>query len=185
MLWIAIALFVFTGTTYYAVLYGSPTTKRSTTHPELQAASGTITPSSTELTSATQYLLISQWGVRLAEPADLELVYSATPDSSAVTLSSLELLRLDPVHCAASDAALGAIVRSASIPTHGGDAITDRLRPSEYAQVGPYYYYYQTPQATCSGLTDDNSAFQANALQTQEIGQLRDIDLQQSLQAVR
>jgi len=96
------------------------------------------------------YVVIKEWGVRFKPVGGLNGVeYNVS--GNATTFTTQQLKRLD-ANCSgqlSGVTVLGRIDRStaASVPHY----------PASFAKVGDYYYYYHSPEATCS----DDASVQA------------------------
>ncbi len=93
-------------------------------------------------TSNSSYFEISEWGVEFPAPVGTTYVYAMDPGNSIAKFSTSSLESHD--YCTADQSAIGTISRYSSPPTTGP------LSSQTPIAIGDWYYYYQSPQATCS-----------------------------------
>ncbi len=107
---------------------------------------------STSAASATKYLVIQAWAVRLAYSGQYKLTYTTNLNNpSVVGITSAQLIELDR-QC--EDGGVGTIERfgRGSVPAPGPETIEQLAaeHPSTYTHIGAYYYTIQRSRAACS-----------------------------------
>ncbi len=116
----------------------------------------------------SDYLAIKEWGVEFEKPAGMDdLVYAQInipisaddATASSISFSTQQLMNFDS-SCAPEAIPIGSLGRVSNLSEFG-----DRGVPTN-VHVGDYYYFFVTPQATCS----DNQ--QVQALETQQMSAL-------------
>jgi prepilin-type N-terminal cleavage/methylation domain-containing protein len=103
--------------------------------------------------SPQDYLAIQQWGVKLPLTSDLSGAYYVSKNSTVY----LSLDKYKGTDCAADQVSLGSLSRFTSTDRdEDGKSMLSNVPTA--TKVNNWYYYYQQPQANCSGSTPESGA---------------------------
>jgi hypothetical protein len=131
-------------------------TPSATPTEQTPAARPTATPEAA--TPASQYLHITEWGVKASYSTTLTLSYTLSSDGTAATFSSTQLSKLSN-DCVGRGGAIKRWAASDKVTVYPTDASPTaestfaKADPSTYAHIGNYYYTFLHDQAACGDPT--------------------------------
>jgi hypothetical protein len=146
----------------------SEATTSSSTSSQSQASTNTNpTPQ-----PALQYLVIPEWGVKLAlDSTTASLYYYINPQQPNIAYFSLKTISDIAPNCTADKGWLGAIGRQTDEQHQAAAANQSALNQPGTINIGSYWYLISTSHATCVGTTAQQSSI-TQALPSYNPGEL-------------